>query len=390
MGRRRAGFAIVVSRSALILAGEPSGDRVAGQLAHELRVLDPDLRIAAVGGPSLRAAGAEIIRDIGELSAMGFAEVVRQIPRLRRLELELRAFLDEARPSVVVPVDYPGFNLRIAAHAKGLGIPVVYYVSPQIWAWGGGRLSKIARVVDRMIVVFAFEERIYRRAGVPVEFVGHPLLERLAGAPRREEARADLGLTEEAPVLGLLPGSRGQEVRRILPVMLATARRLQREFPALVTLVSVAASVPASEYADATGEGEGGALRTVTGPADAILAAADVLLVTSGTATLEAAVMGTPLAVLYRTSWPTWMLGRLLVRIPRISLVNIVAGEDLVPEFLQGQARPDAITTYVRALLADPDRRVLLAERLRGLRARLGAVGASRRAARIILAEARS
>jgi lipid-A-disaccharide synthase len=361
---------------------------VAGQLAHELRVLDPDLRIAAVGGPSLRATGAEIIRDIGELSAMGFAEVVRQIPRLRRLELELRAFLDEARPSVVVPVDYPGFNLRIAAHAKRLGIPVVYYVSPQIWAWGGGRLSRIARVVDRMIVVFAFEERIYRRAGVPVEFVGHPLLERLPRAPGREEARADLGLAGEAPVLGLLPGSRSQEVRRILPVMLATARRLQREFPALETLVSVAASVPASEYAGATGEGV--AARTVAGPADAILAAADVLLVTSGTATLEAAVMGTPLAVLYRTSWPTWMLGRLLVRIPRISLVNIVAGEDLVPEFLQGHARPDAIATYVQALLADPDRRALLAERLRSLRTRLGGVGASRRAARIILAEARS
>jgi lipid-A-disaccharide synthase len=378
-----------VRRSALILAGEPSGDRVAGQLARELRALDPDLHLAAVGGPSLRAAGAEILQDIDELSAMGFVEVVRHLPRLRRLERRLRDFLAAERPSVVVPVDYPGFNLRIAAHAKRLGIPVIYYVGPQIWAWGAGRLPRIARAVDRMLVVLPFEEEIYRRAGVAVEFVGHPLLERLEGAPGREAARIALGLPDRAPVLGLVPGSRSQEVRRILPVMLATARRLRSRFPDLETVVSVATSVRAEEYARAGVEDDGGAVRRMGGGAERILAAADVLLVTSGTATLEAAVMGTPLAVLYRTSTLTWVLGRILVRIPRISLVNIVAGEDLVPEFLQGRARPRAIAAWAEEVLADPQRRRSLAERLRGLRSRLGGVGASRRAAEIIIGEAR-
>jgi len=337
----------------------------------------------------LRAAGAEILQDIDELSAMGFVEVVRHLPRLRRLERRLRDFLAAERPSVVVPVDYPGFNLRIAAHAKRLGIPVIYYVGPQIWAWGAGRLPRIARAVDRMLVVLPFEEEIYRRAGVAVEFVGHPLLERLEGAPGREAARIALGLPDRAPVLGLVPGSRSQEVRRILPVMLATARRLRSRFPDLETVVSVATSVRAEEYARAGVEDDGGAVRRMGGGAERILAAADVLLVTSGTATLEAAVMGTPLAVLYRTSTLTWVLGRILVRIPRISLVNIVAGEDLVPEFLQGRARPRAIAAWAEEVLADPQRRRSLAERLRGLRSRLGGVGASRRAAEIIIGEAR-
>jgi lipid-A-disaccharide synthase len=377
-----------VRRSALILTGEPSGDRVAGQLARELRSLEPDLELVAVGGPSLRQAGAEILQDIAELSAMGFAEIVRQIPRLRNLERRLQRFLLERRPSVVVPVDYPGFNLRIAAQAKRLGIPVVYYVGPQIWAWGGGRLDRIARVVDRMLVVFPFEEAIYRRAGVPVDFVGHPLLERLADAPSRDEARAGLQLPQAAPILGLLPGSRAQEIRRILPVMIAAAERLRSEFPDLQTVVSVASSVAEPEYVRAGAGDGGGTVRRATGPAEGIMAAADVLLVTSGTATLEAAIVGTPLAVLYRTSALTWGLGKLLVRIPRISLVNIVAGEDLVPEFLQGGARSEAIAAYVGQLLREPRRRRELAEKLRALRAKLGEAGASRRAAGIILGEA--
>lgn len=374
-------------RSVLILTGEPSGDRAAAPVAEALRHGDPALRVRAVGGPALRAAGAEIVQDIAELGAMGFAEVVRQIPRLHRLERRLCELIDRTRPAAVVPVDYPGFNLRIARHAKSRGVPVVYYIGPQVWAWGAGRIPRIVGAVDRMLVVFPFEEPLYREAGLRTDFVGHPLLDTLAGAPAREQARAAMGIAPEASVLGLLAGSRLQEVRRILPEMARTAARLRSRRPGLVVVASAAASVPREEYDRALrGTGPGG-VQVEGGPAAAICAASDVLLVTSGTATLEAALLGVPLAVLYRTSALTWFLGRRLVRIPRISLVNIVAGEDVVEEFLQGEARAERVAPHVAALLDDPARRRALAARLRALRERLGEPGVAARVASIVREE---
>jgi lipid-A-disaccharide synthase len=377
-------------RTVLILTGEPSGDRAAAAVASEIGKLDGSCRILAVGGPDLESAGAEILQDIAELGAMGFAEVLRQIPRLKRLEDRLRRLIRDEPPSVVVPVDYPGFNLRIAAFARGAGVPVVYFIGPQVWAWGAGRVPRIARCVDRMLVVFPFEEEIYRAAGVRTDFVGHPLLESLPGAPRGEALRGELGIDPGAPLLGLLPGSRAQEVRRIFPVMLEAAALARKRFPALTVVASVSQAVPFTEYSRALARANGGgAVRLREGPATSIMTASDVLLVTSGTATLEAALLGTPLAVLYRTSAATWWIGRRLVKIPRISLVNILAGDELVPEFLQGAARPEPVARHVTELLADPARRRDVGEKLRALRGRLGEAGASRRAAGIILEESR-
>jgi lipid-A-disaccharide synthase len=373
-------------RSVLVLTGEPSGDRAAAPVAAALLRRHPGLRVRAVGGPALRAAGAEIVQDIAELGAMGFAEVVRQIPRLHRLESRLRDLIARERPAAVLPVDYPGFNLRIARIARRAGVPVVYYIGPQVWAWGAGRIPRIAEAVDRMLVVFPFEEPLYREAGLRTDFVGHPLLDTLGEAPGRDEARARLGIPPGAPVLGLLAGSRVQEVRRILPEMARAAAALRGDRPDLAVVASAAASVPRGEYDRALG-GTG----TVTlhaGPAAVLDAAADVVLVTSGTATLEAALLGTPLAVLYRTSAVTWFLGRRLVRIPRISLVNIVAGEDLVEEFLQDEARAERVVPHVAALLDDPGRRRALSERLRALRSRLGEPGVADRVAAMVAEEA--
>jgi lipid-A-disaccharide synthase len=379
----------VGSRSVLILTGEPSGDRAGGGLARELRRADPQVRIRAVGGPRLREAGAEILADIAELGAMGFAEVVRQVPRHLRLERRLVELLETDPPDVVVPVDYPGFNLRMARAAKTRGIRVVYYIGPQVWAWGASRVPRIARAVDRMLVILPFEVEIYERAGVPVEFVGHPLLDGIEAWPVRGAARAALGVPENALVLGLLPGSRVQEVRRIFPVMVQAARQLQDTGPALRVLASAAEGVPREEYARVLAQaGSADPPALVDAPAVTLCAAADLLLVTSGTATLEAGLVGTPLAVLYRTSALTWFLGRRLVRIPRIALVNIVAGEDLAREFLQEEVRADRIAEHARALLADPARRAETSRRLGVLRERLGGRGSSRRVAEIVLAEA--
>jgi len=376
-------------RSVLILTGEPSGDRAAGALARELLRAEPDLRVLAVGGPRLREAGAEILEDIANLGSMGFAEVIRHFPRLLALKRRLRAIIAGERPAVVVPVDYPGFNLGMARFAKRRGVPVVYYISPQVWAWGAGRVPRIAEAVDRMLVVLPFEAELYRRAGVRTDFVGHPLLDDLARSPSRESARGELGIDASAPVLGLLPGSRVQEIRRIFPAMTGTATILRRDHPDLVVLASVAGSVPRPEYERCLDGAAADGVRLVEGPAARICAAADVLVVTSGTATLEAALHGTPLAVVYRTSPLTWFLARRVVKIPRISLVNIVAGEELVAEFLQEKARPERVAEHVSALLDDAPRRRQLGERLAALHERLGSDGVARRAAACVLEEAR-
>jgi lipid-A-disaccharide synthase len=376
-------------RSVLILTGESSGDRAAGPLAAALKRRAPDLEVLAVGGESLRAAGAEILQDIDELGAMGFLEVLRQVPRLHHLEGRLRRLLERSPPSVVVPVDYPGFNLRIARLARARGVPVVYYIGPQVWAWGAGRVPKIAASVDRMLVVFPFELEIYRDAGVRVDYPGHPLLDGLDAAPPGTVLREGVGIENGAPVLGLLPGSRQQEIRRILPVMLEAAQRAWQRVPGLRTVVSRAESVPESELRRALERVPAGRVDVWEGSAAPVITGADFLLVTSGTATLESALHGTPLAVLYRTSPLSWFIGRRIVRIPRISLVNILAGEDLVAEFLQGEAEPVRVAEHAIGYLSDGPRREALSWRLRALRDRLGEGGTASRAAGMVLEEIR-
>lgn len=376
----------MAKRTILILTGEPSGDVAGGALARALRRADPELRILAVGGRHLRAAGAELLEDIATLSAMGFAEVVKQVPRLHALERRLRRVIESERPAVVVPIDYPGFHLRIAKWTRGRGPRVVYYIGPQVWAWGKGRLPRIREAVDRMLVAFPFEVAIYSGAGIPVDYVGHPLTESVARAPGRAEAREAIGVAAGDRVIGLLPGSRAQEVERILPAMVASAIEVRREEPDLGVVVSRAPDVPPAAYAEA--ERAGFAL--FEGPAAAIIRGADALLVTSGTATLESAMLGTPLAVLYRTSPVTWFIGRRVVKIPRIALANIVAGTDLAPEFLQGEATAERVAPWLRQTLCGlAAARERAAEGARRLHEVLGDRNASEEAARIVLEEAR-
>lgn len=370
-----------MGRTLLVLTGEPSGDLAAGRLVSELRAIDPSVRVFAVGGDALRGAGAEILFDIRELGAMGFVEVLRQVPRLSRLETALQRFLDTQRPDAVVPVDYPGFNLRVARAAKVRGIPVVYYIAPQVWAWGKGRLGRIRDAVDRLLVVLPFEEPLFRAAGIDAEFVGHPLLEGIAGAPAREASRQALGLAADAQVVGILPGSRVQEIRDLLPLQLAAARLVRETHPALRILVSRQSAIPRQEIAGVRQkDGE----QVVDEDAARVITASDVLFVTSGTATLESALLGTPLAVVYRTSPITWFVGKRIVRLTRIGLVNIVAQEELAPEFLQENARPERLAQWAGVLLDDPARRAAVGHKLAALRAQFEGKHASKRAARIV------
>jgi lipid-A-disaccharide synthase len=370
-----------MGRTLLVLTGEPSGDLAAGRLVSELRAIDQEVRVVAVGGEALRAQGAEILCDIRELGAMGFVEVLRQIPRLSRLEKTLQEFLDRERPAAIVPVDYPGFNLRVARAAKVRGIPVVYYIAPQVWAWGKGRLARIREAVDRLLVVLPFEEQLFRAAGIDAEFVGHPLLEGIGKAPSREASRRALGIALDARVVGILPGSRVQEIRDLLPLQLAAARRVRAEHPELQILVSRQRTIPEKEIAGVrTQDGE----QVVEGDAARVITAADVLFVTSGTATLESALLGTPLAVVYRTSPITWFVGKRIVRLSRIGLVNIVAGEELAPEFLQDNAHPELMARWASDLLRDPARREAVGRKLAALRTQFEGKHASQRAARIV------
>ncbi|MDX2183103.1 MAG: lipid-A-disaccharide synthase [Gemmatimonadaceae bacterium] len=361
-------------REVLFVTGEASGDLHAGPVAAALAARRPDLHQVAIGGDRLRAAGAEVIVDCRDLSAMGFVEVIGAIPRHWRLLTRLRERFARGHTALVVLLDYPGFNLRVATAARAAGIPVLYYITPQVWAWGKGRLARMSRDIAHAAVILPFEAPLLESAGIPTTFVGHPLAEHAAALPTRAEARRTLGLAPDVPVLALFPGSRTGEIARHWAPMRDAALRLQAERPGLEVLVAQAPgrSVPTSPF------------RTVVGAAGTIYRAADAALSKSGTNTLEAAVAGCPLVVGYRANPLTVAIARRLVALPHVSLVNIVAGREVVPELIQEAMTADALAARVRPLLvADaPERRAQL-EGLGAVAASLGEPGAAARVAAI-------
>jgi len=372
-----------VARRILMVAGEPSGEMHASAVVRALRKLAPDVRVAGVGGVRMRAEGVEIIHDSADLAFMGFAEVLRNLGTVRRLRRELVAELERHRPDVAVLVDYPGFNLPFAGACRARGIPVLYYISPQVWAWHRGRVKKMRTLVNRMKVVFPFEVPIYREAGIDVEFVGHPLVEHMGTSAPREEFFRRRGLDPSRPLLGLFPGSRRQEVERILPVMVRAADRL-RETRNLQTAIGVAASLGKEFVASFLPPGTG--ILLIEDATHDLMAYADAAIVTSGTATLETGWFGTPMAVVYRTSALTYAIGRMLVDVRSIGLVNIVAGKPVVPEFIQGDMTAGRIAAAVGKFFDDRAYAAAVRSELAVIREKLGGPGASERVARGILA----
>jgi lipid-A-disaccharide synthase len=367
--------------SLLVVAGEASGDLHGARLLAELRALRPGLEAFGLGGEELRAAGLEVVADAREIAVVGIAEALRVLPRARVIFRRLRAEAERRRPAAALLVDFAEFNLRLACALRRRGVRVVYYISPQVWAWRRRRVQEVARSVDRMLVLFPFEAEFYRDHGVRVVHVGHPLVDEV---PRLTQAW-DAGPPGPGPFrLALLPGSRASEVRVLLPLMLAAARRLALELPLAVSVVRAPGLDAGAFAAEVTRQG----VEATVVERDRFrhLAAAHLALCASGTATLEVGLLGTPLVVVYRLALWSYLLGLLLVRLPHISLVNLVLGRGVVPELLQGDAAPERIAAEAARLLRDPQAIAAMRAALAELRPRLGEGGASRRAAAEVLA----
>jgi lipid-A-disaccharide synthase len=364
----------------LIVATEASADMHAARVLDELRQLRPGLTAFGMGGAKLRAAGLESLRQAEEMSVMGLTEVLPKIPVILGILRELTAAAEARRPQAALLVDSPDFNLRLAERLKRIGVKVVYYVSPSVWAWRRGRVKTIARVVDRMLCILPFEERFYENTGVSARFVGHPLAER----PRPEAPswyREALGLAQGRTTIALLPGSRRSELKRIFPSMLQAAERIRDRHPDAQFVVPVAATLSEAALAPYLEKHADLEVKLAPGRTEAAVGACDAALVKSGTSVLEAALMLRPMVVVYRLSWLSYFIGRLFVRLAHFALVNLLAGRAIVPELLQRQANPDRMAAEVERLLGDGPAR---AEQLRGLeevRASLGAPGAPRRVA---------
>ena len=393
-----------MTRRILIIAGEASGDLHGAYLARAIRVLAPTVRLVGLGGEAMRAAGVEIRLDSRDVGVVGISELFSRLPLIWKAYHAATCMLRETpAPDLIVLIDCPGFNLRLAAVAKRLGVPVVYYIAPQVWAWRPQRLMTIRRVVDRLLVVLPFEEAFFRAAGVSCEFVGHPLLDEMGAPDAPEVARRRFGLVSHRPVISLLPGSRPQEVARHLPLMLAAATIMSRELTGLYALVALAPTISRDavklmvDRLNPTGV----EVRIVAEDTGSCLAASDLALVASGTATLQAALSATPMVVIYRLSSFTYAIARWLVRVPHISLVNLIAaggptpgetppasdpGRGIVPELIQDEATPQAIAVEALRCLRDSTARASIAGGLQEVRRRVGAPGASARAAQAILA----
>ena len=357
-----------------VVAGEASGDLHASEVVHELKQLDPALETFGIGGDLLAAEGTTLLHHASEMGIVGLFNVIRHLPMFRRVFNELLARIEAEKPDAVLLVDYPDFNLRVAKRCKELGLRVIYYISPQLWAWRQGRVRHIAKYVDRMLVIFPFEEDFYRKHGVPVTYVGHPIVEQLVDVHRPPRDTDTLRIA-------LLPGSRRMEVSSLLPAMLDAVDILRRERQVDAYVIQA----PTIERAslEAIMRDAGIDVRILDHDGGEGVAAADVALSSSGTATLESAVLGTPVVVMYRLSRATYLLARRLVKLPHFSLVNIVAGKRVVPELLQDDVNGARIAEEVRALI-EPTHYEAVRTELAAVRAKLGEAGTARRAAETI------
>jgi len=369
----------------LIVAGEASGDLHGSRLAVELKRLEPGCHLRGIGGPQMEKAGVQLLYSLRDFAFLGFSEVLKHLPFIRRAFKRLNRLFLEDKPDLLILIDYPGFNLKLAKMAKKRNIPVLYYISPQVWAWYPRRAHAIARRVDRLAVVFPFEVDFYRRrTGLRAHFVGHPLLEVVRPQLSRGRFFRQWSFDPEKPVLGLLPGSRVQEIARLLPLMLEAGRILRRTMPDLQMAVGAVSTVESVLYQDLLRE-HGDRVALLTDQTYDLMSHAQLLLVASGTATLESAVLGTPMIILYRISFLSWLLALLLVRVRHIGLVNLVAGERIVPELIQYQATAPRVAREAYRLLKNGHRRRQMADKLAQIRRRLGEAGASRRTAELAL-----
>jgi lipid-A-disaccharide synthase len=366
----------------LLTCGETSGDHHAARLVQEMQRLEPDTSVVALGGPELERAGAEVAFRIDKYAFMGFSEIVKGLPHVLSLDRQLKKLLGSGDVDLLIPVDYPGLNLRLARYAKKAGVPVLYYISPQVWAWGGWRIRRMREIIDLMAVILPFEEEIYRNAGIPVVFAGHPSLDEIDApdAPKRPPRPGD-----ECTIL-LLPGSRQQEVERMLPVMLDAARIIRRTFAKARFVLGLA---PLIDEASIRVPADLEPVFQTTRNGLEMLGPAHLAIAASGTITLQCAMSGTPLVVIYKTSPVTFMIGKRLVNIPHIAMPNVLAGREIIPELLQGEASAGQIANKAVDIMNDVNEYMRMSADLLLLRESLSREGGTRLVAEAALRIAR-
>jgi lipid-A-disaccharide synthase len=378
----------------MISCGEASGDLYAGALAEALRLRDPDIDIVGFGGERLESAGGRLIGNFAGLSVTGLTEPLRAIPRFMAMLRRLHDAARELRPDVFVAIDFPDFNFRLMKSLRHLGIPIVYYISPQLWAWRAGRMKTMKEQVDRVLVIFPFEEALYRDAGVPVEFVGHPLVDLTRVTQPRDAFLSAHGLDPSAPTVALLPGSRRNEVHRIAPTIGEALPLIAARVPNVQFVIAAAPHLGDELFAPMLGgpsERRSSAIRPVIvrGRTDDVLAACDVVITASGTATVQCALHERPMVVVYRLSSLTYRLGKPFVKVDTYAMANLVAGSRIVPELIQDDFTASRTAAEIVSFLTDRERYDRTRDALRIVRTRLGTAGASGRAAEAVLQVAR-
>ena len=366
----------------MMIAGEASGDLHGAGVVRELMRRNPSMEIFGVGGDKMQKEGMKLTYHVRETSFMGFVEVVKHLPLIRSVERTLEQLLIFKRPDVVVLIDYPGFNLRFARIVKRYGIKVVYYISPQVWAWKKGRVKKMRGTIDKMLVVFPFEVPIYEKENVPVQFVGHPLVEEMQDVMTKDQFSKRNELDPAKKFIAVIPGSRRQEIENLFSVMVRASMELAQNGKDVV--VAVAPDLPMELYTRNLPPNAN--VKFIQYAAHEVMKYAEFAFVTSGTATLETACVGTPMIVVYKTSAITYWIARLVVKIKNISLVNIVAGRTIVPEMIQGDVTVGPLVNAARTIMNSPDQYNEMKEQLNIVRQKLGGIGASANVAEAVLA----
>jgi lipid-A-disaccharide synthase len=370
-------------RKILIVAGETSGDLHGAHLVKAALSIDPNLSFYGVGGKHLRDAGTDVIFDSSDMAVVGIVEVLSKLRPLYRAFRWLKKSLERDRPALAILIDFPDFNLRLAKEANKRDIPVFYYISPQVWAWRGGRVKTIAKLVPKLVVILPFEVSFYRQRGIDCEFVGHPLIDIVKPHLSKEEAREMFRLEKDKRTIGLMPGSRREEVRKLLPVLLESTQLLLRDFPDLQFVMPLAPAIDRSEVEQHIGRLNLD-IRITDECIYDVLNICDLVITASGTATLEATIMNTPMIIIYKVSFLSYLVGRLLVKVKNIGLVNLIAEKSIVPELIQGQASPANIVSETSRMLKDPHVLPTIKAELEKVRIQLGSPGASERAAHIL------
>jgi len=370
-------------RKILIVAGETSGDLHGAHLVKAATCLDPDLRFYGVGGKHLRNTGTDVIFDSSEVAVVGIVEVFSKLRSIYRAFRWLKKSLERDRPTLAILIDFPDFNLRLAKEANKRGIPVFYYISPQVWAWRRGRVKKIAKLVPKLVVILPFEVSFYRKRGVDCEFVGHPLIDIVKPHLSKEEALEVFRLDKDKRTIGLLPGSRREEVQQLLPVLLKSALLLLQDFPNLQFIMPLAPAIDRLEVEKCIGRYSLN-VRIADEHIYDVLNICDLVITASGTATLEAAIMNTPMIIVYKVSFLSYLVARLLVKVKDIGLVNLIAEKRIAPELVQGEVSPVNIFNETSKLLKNPHLLSTIKAELEKVREKLGSPGASQRAAQIL------